>query len=39
MSYVVAGYGVSFVVLAGYAWRVLARARALGRTLPPESWR
>jgi heme exporter protein CcmD len=36
MSYVAAGYGITFVVLAGYALRVVRRGRALARALPPE---
>jgi len=41
MSYVVAGYGITLVVLGGYAWRVVRRGRALARALPPaeqSSW-
>jgi hypothetical protein len=29
MSYVLAGYGLTIALLAGYAWRVLRRARVL----------
>jgi hypothetical protein len=36
MSYVVAGYAVTLVVLGGYAWRVVRRGRVLARALPPE---
>ena len=36
MTYVLAGYGVTFVVLGGYAVRVIRRGRALARALPPE---
>jgi heme exporter protein CcmD len=36
MSYVVAGYAITLVTLAGYALRVIRRGRALARTLPPE---
>jgi len=36
VSYVYAGYGVTFVGIALYAVRVLARGRALRRTLPPD---
>ena len=36
MSYVYAGYGITFVVIALYALRVLARGRALRRALPPD---
>ena len=36
MSYVDAGYGVTVVVLAAYAWRVVRRGRALARALPPD---
>jgi hypothetical protein len=36
VSYVYAGYGVTLVVIALYALRVLARGRALRRTLPPD---
>jgi len=35
MSYVYAGYGATFGVLALYAARVLWRGRALRRALPP----
>jgi len=34
-AYVAAGYSVTFVSLALYAWWVLRRERALRRTLPP----
>ena len=34
MSYVAAGYGITFVVLAGYTLRVLRRAKAISRSLP-----
>jgi CcmD family protein len=36
MSYVFAGYGITFVALGGYALRVIRRGRALARALPPE---
>jgi hypothetical protein len=36
VSYVVAGYAITVVTLAGYTWRVIRRGRALVRTLPPE---
>jgi len=36
MSYVYAGYGITFIVLVLYALRVLARGRALRRALPPD---
>ncbi len=36
MSYVYAGYGVTFGVVVLYALRVLARGRALRRALPPD---
>jgi hypothetical protein len=36
MSYVLAGYGVTVLTLAGYTLRVIRRGRALARTLPPE---
>lgn len=39
MSYVVAGYGVTLLTLAGYVWRVVHRSRTLSRSLPPEQWR
>jgi heme exporter protein CcmD len=39
VSYVVAGYGITLVTLAGYVWRVLRRGRTLARALPPEQWR
>ena len=35
MSYVYAGYAVTFVVLALYALRIVLRGRALRRALPP----
>jgi len=35
MNYVYAGYAVTFVGVALYAVRVLARGRALRRSLPP----
>ena len=40
-GYVAAGYGITFALVAGYVWRVLARGRALSRSLPPEErrWR
>ena len=34
MNYVAAGYGITFVVLAGYTIRMLWRAKALSRSLP-----
>ena len=34
MSYVIAGYGITAVVLAGYAARVLRRGRAIRQILP-----
>ena len=36
MSYVAAGYGVTAVAVAAYAWRILRRGRALSRSLPAE---
>jgi hypothetical protein len=36
MSYVFAGYGVTFVVLALYSGRVLWRGRVLRRALPDD---
>jgi hypothetical protein len=36
LTYVLAGYGLTFVVLTGYALRVIRRGRALARALPPE---
>ena len=41
MSYAVAGYIVTLVVLALYTVRVLVRGRALARTLPADerTWR
>ena len=36
MSYAIAGYIVTFVVLVAYAWRVARRGRQLTRALPPE---
>jgi hypothetical protein len=40
-AYLAAGYGVTAAALALYAWRVIARGRALARVLPPEErrWR
>ena len=38
-GYIAAGYGVTFGAVALYAWRVVARARALARSLPPEERR
>lgn len=40
-GYVFAGYGITFVALGAYAWRIVARGRALSRALPPEErrWR
>jgi CcmD family protein len=40
-GYLIAGYGVTFLALGAYAWRVVARGRALSRELPPEErrWR
>jgi len=35
MSYVLAGYGITAVVLAAYAARVVRRGRAISRILPP----
>ena len=35
MSYVAAGYAVTFVTLASYAGWILRRRRALARLLPP----
>jgi heme exporter protein CcmD len=35
VNYVYAGYGVTFVVLALYALRIVLRGRALRRALPP----
>jgi len=41
VSYVVAGYGISALVLLGYAARTVVRGRRLARRLPPEerAWR
>jgi len=41
VSYAIAGYSVSFVVLVAYSWRVMARGKRLARTLPAEerTWR
>ena len=36
MSYVFAGYGVTFAVFAVYSTRVLLRGRALRRAFPDE---
>jgi len=35
MSYVIAGYAITFVGLAGYSFRTVARGRALARALAP----
>jgi hypothetical protein len=35
VNYVYAGYGVTFVVLALYALRIVFRGRSLRRALPP----
>src|SRR4051794_16240255 len=35
VSYVIAGYGITAVVLAAYSARILRRGRAISRTLPP----
>jgi heme exporter protein CcmD len=35
-GYVVAGYGITAGAIGVYTWRVLSRARALRRSLPPE---
>ncbi|HEY2428908.1 MAG TPA: heme exporter protein CcmD [Acidimicrobiales bacterium] len=37
MSYVYAGYGITFAVLAAYAGRVVWRGRALRRALTPDA--
>jgi hypothetical protein len=39
VSYVYAGYGVTFGGLALYALRVIMRGRALRRALPPDEVR
>jgi len=36
MSYVGAGYGVTFIVLVGYTVRTLLRGRSLAKQVPPE---
>jgi heme exporter protein CcmD len=36
VNYVVAGYGITLVVLAGYTARVLRRAKAISRALPEQ---
>jgi heme exporter protein CcmD len=40
-GYVAAGYGITTAAIGVYVWRVLARGRALARSLPPEErrWR
>ena len=40
-SYIVAGYAVTLLSLAGYALRVIVRGRRLTRALPPQerTWR
>jgi heme exporter protein CcmD len=38
-GYVGAGYGICFVVLAGYALRTVRRGRAVARQVPPEERR
>jgi hypothetical protein len=39
VSYVIAGYGITAVVLAAYATRVVRRGRAISRILPPANGR
>ncbi len=38
-AYVIAGYGVSGVVLVGYAVRTVRRARRLARSIPADQRR
>ena len=35
MSYVAAGYGITLVTIAAYAFRVVRRGRTLSRRVPP----
>lgn len=39
MSYVIAGYLITFVVLLTYVVRMLLRGRALSKRVPPEDRR
>ncbi|MBV8387926.1 MAG: heme exporter protein CcmD [Acidimicrobiia bacterium] len=36
VGYLVAGYGITFAVLASYAAWIVSKKRALARELPPE---
>ena len=38
-GYVAAGWGITLVVVAGYAARTILRGRALARRVPPEERR
>jgi hypothetical protein len=40
-GYIAAGYGLTGLAIAIYAWRVVRRGRELARALPPEEirWR
>jgi heme exporter protein D len=38
-GYVFAGWGISLVVLAGYALRTILRGKRLARQVPPEERR
>ena len=38
-GYVGAGYGITFVVLVGYAVRTVLRGRAVARQVPPQERR
>ncbi len=38
-GYVFAGWGISLVVLAGYALRMILRGKRLARQVPPEERR
>lgn len=39
MSYVIAGYSITAVVLVSYVMRMLLRGRALSKRVPPEDRR
>jgi len=38
-GYVIGGYGIVFVTLAGYTIRLLVRGRSLSKQVPPEDRR
>lgn len=39
VGYIVAGWGISLVSIALYAWSVISRGRTLGRQVPAEKRR